>query len=72
MSKIAKQLLLANAILIMVLCIGCRNNTISSELKGPDYSDNYSNIWEPKNYKQWGPYNVHDPSWIKAGDYYYL
>lgn len=72
MSKIAKQLLLANAILIMVLCIGCRNNTISSELKGPDYSDNYSNIWEPKNYKQWGPYNVHDPSCIKAGDYYYL
>ena len=51
---------------------GCKGDSMITDVKGPDYKDDYSDIWELKNYKQWGPYNVHDPSCIKAGEYYYL
>lgn len=39
---------------------------------GPDYPDDYSSLTDIQHYRQWGPYNVHDPSVIKAGDNYYM
>ncbi len=51
---------------------GCHGDKAVMDEKLLEYSDNYSSIWEPKYYKQWENYNVHDPACIKAGDYYYL
>ena len=34
-------------------------------------SDTYASIAPFTNYTQWGPYNVHDPSIVKSGDYFY-
>jgi arabinan endo-1,5-alpha-L-arabinosidase len=34
-------------------------------------TDTYPNIFPIANVKNWGPYNVHDPSVLKDGDYYY-
>ncbi|MEI9944681.1 MAG: arabinan endo-1,5-alpha-L-arabinosidase [Chitinophagaceae bacterium] len=34
-------------------------------------TDTYGSIAPFANYQQWGPYNVHDPSIIKSGDYFY-
>lgn len=39
---------------------------------GPEIADDYSHITDIQHYRQWGTYNVHDPSVIKAGDYYYM
>ena len=43
----------------------------SSPFIGPQLDDDYSDITDIQHYKKWGTYNVHDPSVIKAGDYYY-
>jgi arabinan endo-1,5-alpha-L-arabinosidase len=58
--------------IIIPFMSGCQSAIQINGVKGPDYKDDYSDIWELKNYKQWGPYNVHDPSCIKSGEYYYL
>lgn len=34
--------------------------------------DDYTDIASLDNCRSWGTYNVHDPSCIKAGDYYYM
>lgn len=34
-------------------------------------TDTYASVASVASYSQWGPYNVHDPSIIKSGDYYY-
>lgn len=34
-------------------------------------TDTYENIAPFSNYSKWGPYNVHDPSIIKDGDWFY-
>ncbi|NID08741.1 arabinan endo-1,5-alpha-L-arabinosidase [Fibrivirga algicola] len=34
-------------------------------------TDNYANVAPFSNYQRWGSYNVHDPSILKIGDYYY-
>lgn len=34
-------------------------------------ADTYASIAPFANYAQWGSYNVHDPSIVKAGDYYF-
>ena len=44
----------------------------AQEFKAPEIEDDYSSITDIQHYKKWGTYNVHDPSAIKAGDYYYL
>ena len=38
----------------------------------PGISDDYSSITDAANYKKWGVYNVHDPSCIKWGNFYYV
>jgi arabinan endo-1,5-alpha-L-arabinosidase len=34
-------------------------------------NDTYASLAPFSNYLQWGPYNVHDPSIIKSGEYFY-
>jgi len=34
--------------------------------------DDYTPVSSLENYRSWGTYNVHDPSCIKAGEYYYM
>jgi arabinan endo-1,5-alpha-L-arabinosidase len=34
-------------------------------------NDTYASLAPPANYQQWGPYNVHDPSIIKSGEWFY-
>lgn len=34
-------------------------------------TDTYAAVAPFANYAQWGPYNVHDPSMIKSGEYFY-
>ena len=43
-----------------------------SQFTGPFYDDTYSTLIETSNMKSWGPYNVHDPSLIKVGDWFYM
>ena len=58
--------------LAMIIVAGCNSHKPVPGAQGPDYSDDYSAVWKPVNCKLWGPYNVHDPSCIKAGEYFYL
>ncbi|MCH4552272.1 arabinan endo-1,5-alpha-L-arabinosidase [Aestuariibaculum lutulentum] len=39
---------------------------------GPTYSDNYSSIASWSSRSQWNLANVHDPSVVKDGEYYYM
>lgn len=34
-------------------------------------TDTYPHLAPIENYRKWGPYNTHDPSVLKSGDYYY-
>ena len=36
------------------------------------WKDDYRDVAKMDNYKQWGTYNVHDPSCKKIGDYFYM
>ena len=36
------------------------------------WPDNYGHLTGMEHWQQWGTYNVHDPSCIKAGDYFYM
>jgi arabinan endo-1,5-alpha-L-arabinosidase len=39
---------------------------------GPSYADNYTNIAGWANRSQWNLANVHDPTVVKQGDYFYM
>jgi len=43
----------------------------SQEFQLTDIKDSYSSISSFNKSSQWGPYNVHDPSIIKVGDWFY-
>ncbi len=52
------------------LLFSCGNGEVDYD---PGISDDYSHLTDIQHYRQWGVYNVHDPSCIKADDgYYYL
>jgi arabinan endo-1,5-alpha-L-arabinosidase len=70
--KITSPFSIIGLCLVTAIISSCRSDSKLTDVKGPFYKDDYSDITELKNYRQWGPYNVHDPSCIKAGDYYYL
>jgi len=67
----------------MIILAGC-NKKKDDTLVDPDpvtppavefdinsISDTYASIAPFTYYTQWGPYNVHDPSIVKSGDYFY-
>lgn len=47
-------------------------NETEETFEGPTYADNYTPIAAWENREEWNLANVHDPSVIKQGDYYYM
>lgn len=52
--------------------VACAQKPFEPKAKANPRADDYSGISEMKNYKQWGTYNVHDPSCLLIGDTYYM
>ncbi|MCD8309744.1 MAG: arabinan endo-1,5-alpha-L-arabinosidase [Prevotellaceae bacterium] len=56
-----------------MLCVGCSDSPAFTPVHAPNpWQDDYKAISGLENYAQWGTYNVHDPSCLKIGDWYYL
>ncbi|MEY2868868.1 MAG: hypothetical protein RIR01_1333, partial [Bacteroidota bacterium] len=45
---------------------------VTPSFPGPTYADNYSSIASWNTRSQWNLANVHDPSVVKSGEYYYM
>ena len=55
------------------LLAGCTSTTVFTPTPSANaWEDNYLPVAKMENYRQWGTYNVHDPSCRKLGDYYYM
>lgn len=54
------------------LCSGCTSSVFTPTSSANPWEDNYQPVAQMENYRQWGTYNVHDPSCRKLGDYYYM
>ena len=75
-------------VLILGLLTACKSNSTNSgeggesneddfkslveNFQGPTYSDDYTNIFSWDNRSSWNLANVHDPTVVKDGDYYYM
>lgn len=55
-----------------LLHISCAHKPLQIADKQNPWVDDYSSLAEMRNYKQWGTYNVHDPSCLLIGDTYYM
>jgi arabinan endo-1,5-alpha-L-arabinosidase len=62
------------ALLLMSSCCGNEPDPVipGQDPYDPLIADNYSNIASRSYSSLWGPYNLHDPTIIKHGDYYYI
>lgn len=56
----------------LLLLSSCSQKPYQLTTKENRWVDNYSGISAMKDYKQWGTYNVHDPSCLLIGDTYYM
>lgn len=52
--------------------ISCSKQSFQPLAHSNPWDDDYTNIAAMRNYKQWGTYNVHDPSCMLIGDTYYM
>lgn len=60
-------------IVLLVLFIACNRSASFVLATSPNpWKDNYGAVSGMKDYRAWGPYNVHDPVCKKFGDYYYM
>jgi arabinan endo-1,5-alpha-L-arabinosidase len=72
--------------LVVVIVSSCKDDTVETPMNDPKDSveneepvpfdinqlnDTYPQLADPSMSAKWGPYNVHDPSVIKEGEYYY-
>jgi arabinan endo-1,5-alpha-L-arabinosidase len=66
--------------MIMATLAGCRKKDSGGSTEPPpvdppfninDLTDTYASLAPFAYYSKWGPYNVHDPSIIKSGDWFY-
>ncbi len=56
-----------------LLCGGCSGSEAFKPVPSPNpWQDDYTAISGLEHYREWGTYNVHDPSCLKIGDWYYL
>ncbi|MDR0938807.1 MAG: arabinan endo-1,5-alpha-L-arabinosidase [Mediterranea sp.] len=60
------------AVPVLCLLAGCGAPAFSPTPSPNPWADDYSAITGMDHYKEWGTYNVHDPSCRKLGDYYYM
>lgn len=62
-------------LVIGLLCHSCRTTereAITPEANPNPWADDYTLVSAMVDYRQWGSYNVHDPSCLKVGDTYYV
>ena len=45
---------------VVIVFSGFKNDTQQKDFKGPEYSDNYINIWTSVNYEKWKRYYAVD------------
>ena len=63
------QILLA---LILLVSTSCSYKAFEPTAGKNPWADDYRSMSAMKNYKEWGTYNVHDPSCLLIGDTYYM
>lgn len=61
-------------ILVVVLAVltACTGKPFAPIMSPNPWADDYSPVSSMENYKEWGTYNVHDPSVCRVGDTYYM
>jgi arabinan endo-1,5-alpha-L-arabinosidase len=55
-----------------VILISCSQKPFEPVHSQNPWEDDYTEVSAMKDYKQWGTYNVHDPSCLLIGDTYYM
>ncbi len=56
----------------IALLLSCSQQSFEPVPNKNPWTDDYSNLSGMQDYKQWGTYNVHDPSCLLIGDTYYM
>lgn len=69
---IMRNLLCTTALFIGGLFAGCTSTVFTPTPSPNPGEDDYFSVSGMEDYRQWGTYNVHDPSCRKLGDYYYM
>ena len=67
-----KNLFLPVFLLVGSLFASCTTAVFKPAPSANPWDDNYLSVAKMEDYRQWGTYNVHDPSCRKLGDYYYM
>ncbi len=60
------------AIALCSIMVNARAQRFEPTHRSNPWPDDYSHLTDYAHYRSWGTYNVHDPSCIKAGDWYYM
>lgn len=55
-----------------LLGVSCSQQAFVPTASPNPWGDDYTAVSAMEDYRQWGTYNVHDPSCRKMGDYYYM
>lgn len=61
-----------STLLLGSLLLGCTSPVFVPTASPNLWADDYFSVSSMENYKSWGTYNVHDPSCLKIGEYYYM
>ena len=67
-----KNLFLPFYLLAVCLLASCTSAVFTPAPSANPWEDNYLSVAKMEDYRQWGTYNVHDPSCRKLGEYYYM
>ena len=73
---------ISGLVFLVMLVTGCHKTPVDNggpvtvpklnDTLNPHIPEDYTSIAAFQYHDQWGPYNVHDPSVIKVGDWYYM
>ena len=71
-TDIMKNLFLPVLLVAGSFFVSCTSSVFTPTPSANSWDDNYLSVAKMEDYRQWGTYNVHDPSCRKLGDYYYM
>ena len=71
-TDIMKNLFLPVLLVAGSFFASCTSAVFTPTPSANPWDDNYLSVAKMEDYRQWGTYNVHDPSCRKLGDYYYM
>ena len=71
-TDIMKNLFLPVLLVAGSFFVSCTSSVFTPTPSANPWDDNYLSVAKMEDYRQWGTYNVHDPSCRKLGDYYYM